>query len=58
MRAARPVKIGRPKKAVTKKATNVRLSPDVLEGLRELGKGWQTRMDQILREWLSWRGLL
>ena len=49
---------GRPKKSVTKKATNIRLSPDVLDGLKKLGRGWQTRVDEAMREWLSWRGLL
>jgi uncharacterized protein (DUF4415 family) len=31
----------------------VRLSRDVLERFRATGAGWQTRMDQALREWLD-----
>jgi len=26
---------------------------DVLEGLRATGKGWQTRINSIMREWLK-----
>lgn len=45
-----PVKRGRPKAAVTKKAVNLRLSPDVLDYFRSTGPGWQTRIDQALRK--------
>lgn len=45
-----PVKRGRPKAAVTKKAVNLRLSPDVVEHFRSTGPGWQTRIDQVLRK--------
>ena len=50
--------IGRPRKAETKHQITIRLSPRVLDGLRKLGKGWQTRADDILGEWLSRHGLL
>lgn len=43
-------KLGRPKAAVTKEAVKIRLDPDVLAVLRATGKGWQTRVNQILRE--------
>lgn len=43
-------KLGRPKAAVTKEAVKIRLDPDVLTVLRATGKGWQTRVNQILRE--------
>ena len=51
-------RIGRPKKAVSKKATSVHLSSDVLVGLKKVGKDWQAHMDKAMREWLAWRGLL
>jgi len=41
---------GRPKSAAPKEKINVRLSPDVLAALRATGKGWQTRIDTLLRE--------
>jgi uncharacterized protein (DUF4415 family) len=31
---------------------SIRLSPDVLAGLRATGDGWQTRADEALRMWL------
>jgi len=44
---------GRPKAEVTKEAVNIRLSPDVLAAFRATGRGWQTRMDEALREWVA-----
>jgi uncharacterized protein (DUF4415 family) len=32
---------------------SIRLSPDVAEGLRATGNGWQTRADEALRKWLA-----
>ena len=32
---------------------SIRLSPDVVEGLRATGEGWQTRADEALRTWLA-----
>ncbi len=31
----------------------LRVSPDVLAHFRATGKGWQTRMDAALREWIE-----
>ncbi|WP_126174602.1 BrnA antitoxin family protein [Altericroceibacterium xinjiangense] len=33
-----------------KQPVSIRLSPDVLQALRDSGDGWQTRVDEILRE--------
>jgi len=38
-----------PQKAPTKVLTALRLSPDVLEALRSTGRGWQSRVDETLR---------
>ena len=38
--------------AVRKIPTTIRFDPDVLEGLRATGPGWQTRANNALREWL------
>jgi len=44
---------GRPKSLAPKEKINVRLSPDVLAALRSTGRGWQTRIDFLLREALE-----
>jgi uncharacterized protein (DUF4415 family) len=41
---------GRPQKEGKKVSTTVRLDPDVLEAFQQEGKGWQTRINQVLRE--------
>lgn len=42
-----------PGKRPRKVAISVRLSPEVLAGLRATGRGWQSRIDSVLREWLA-----
>jgi len=42
-----------PQKAPRKTPVSIRLSPDVAEGLRATGAGWQSRADDVLRSWLS-----
>lgn len=42
-----------PQKAPKKIPVSIRLSPDVAEGLRATGNGWQSRADQVLRSWLQ-----
>lgn len=44
---------GRPKKDDAKVHQGLRLSRDVLEAFRATGPGWQTRIDEALREWLE-----
>ncbi len=43
---------GRPRLASTKVLTTVRFDVDVLEGMRSTGRGWQTRINQVMREWV------
>ncbi len=40
-------------KAPKKVPISIRLSPDVAEGLRATGNGWQSRADEALRSWLA-----
>lgn len=49
------LKLGKrgPQKAPKKVPISIRLSPDVVEGLRATGNGWQSRADQALRSWLT-----
>lgn len=49
----RLIRRGRPKKAVTKQRITMRLSRDVVDAFRATGKGWQTRMDEALKDWLK-----
>lgn len=42
-----------PQKAPKKIPISIRLSPDVAEGLRATGEGWQVRADEVLRSWLA-----
>ena len=46
-------KRGRPLAVSPKKAVNIRLSQDVLTAFKSDGRGWQTRIDDALREWLK-----
>jgi uncharacterized protein (DUF4415 family) len=46
---------GRPRAAVTKQRTTLRLSREVLEQFRATGPGWQTRIDIALMDWLEGR---
>jgi uncharacterized protein (DUF4415 family) len=39
-------------KADTKQAVTVRYSPDVLNAFKATGAGWQSRMNDALRDWL------
>ena len=47
---AKVTRRGRPAVAVKRPTLNMRVDADVLEHLRSLGKGWQTRVNQLLRE--------
>jgi uncharacterized protein (DUF4415 family) len=42
-----------PQKSPRKVPISIRLSPDVAEGLRATGEGWQRRADEVLRSWLE-----
>ena len=45
-------KRGRPLSANPKEHVNIRLDADVLSAFRRTGSGWQTRLNNALREWL------
>ena len=50
-RLVRPARaVGRPKKAASKEAINIRLDPDVLAHFRADGPGWQSRINEALRK--------
>lgn len=41
-----------PQREPTKDRINIRISHEVLEHFRSTGPGWQTRIDEALREWV------
>ncbi len=55
--AAAPVRRGRPPLARPKVSTTIRLSPEVIDHFRSGGRGWQTRIDEALRDWIAGRGV-
>jgi len=40
-------------KQPTKVAVTLRYSPEVVEYFKATGEGWQTRMDEALKEWIK-----
>ena len=48
----RLVKRGRPAGSGNKISTSVRFDSDVIDAFRAGGPGWQTRMNDVLRDWL------
>ena len=44
---------GRPKAKNTKLALTVRYDIEVIDAFKATGKGWQTRMNAALRDWLK-----
>ncbi len=44
---------GRPKLAHPKEAVSIRLDADIVKALRSSGPGWQTRVNDMLRQWLK-----
>lgn len=41
--------------AATKISTTIRLSPDVIGHFKRGGRGWQSRIDDALKEWVAGR---
>lgn len=44
---------GRPNLDVTKVSTTIRFDADILAAFKAQGDGWQTRMNDALRDWLK-----
>lgn len=51
--ARRHARLGRPPVAAPKRNITLRLSQAVVDQFRASGKGWQTRIDDALKEWLK-----
>ena len=48
-----PVRRGRPRAHRPKVSTTIRLSQDVIDHFKAGGRGWQTRINDALREWIE-----
>jgi len=48
-----PHRVRGPQKRPTKVALSLRVSPEVAEYFRATGAGWQSRMDEALKEWIA-----
>lgn len=44
---------GRPKADATKTHINIRLDAEIVDAFKATGRGWQTRINRALREWLN-----
>lgn len=44
---------GRPTQEITKQQVTLRLSPEVLAYFRAQGRGWQTKIDEVLNRYVS-----
>ena len=44
------IKRGRPPAEVTKSPVKLRLDPDILDAMRASGKGWQTKVNALLKD--------
>ena len=47
------VKLGRPVKSNPKKSTTIRLNAEVLDFFKTRGKGWQTKINDILQKYVD-----
>ncbi len=48
-----PNKVRGPQKTPLKVPVSIRLSPDIVECFKIQGKGWQTKVNNILREYVN-----
>lgn len=47
------VRRGRPRAERTKQAVTIRYDADIIAAFKATGAGWQTRMNDALRDWLA-----
>ncbi len=53
LKALKEGRVGRPKAESPKQKVTIRLDADIVEQFRATGKGWQTRMNDALKDWLQ-----
>lgn len=47
------IRRGRPQSEKVTEAVSIRLDSDVLEAFRRRGKGWQARINSVLKQWVA-----
>ena len=53
LEGGRLIRRGRPRAESRKVSTTIRFDKDVVDAFRAGGEGWQTRINDALRQWLS-----
>jgi len=48
-----PPRVRGPQKAPTKKSTTIRLNAEVFDFFKAQGKGWQTKINEILQDYVD-----
>ncbi len=48
-----PSRVRGPQKTPTKKSTTIRLNAEVLDFFKAQGKGWQTKINEVLQEYVD-----
>lgn len=48
----RPVTRGRPRADKTKRSVTIRLDDEVVEAFQQSGSGWQTRINNVLKDYV------
>lgn len=48
-----PPRVRGPQKAPTKKSTTIRLNAEVIEFFKAQGRGWQTKINDVLQEYVE-----
>jgi uncharacterized protein (DUF4415 family) len=51
--AVTKVLLGRPAGTGSKASTTIRMDKDILSAFKSTGRGWQTRINNALRDWLK-----
>lgn len=47
------IRQGRPKQAIHKQPTTIRLDPAILDYFKSQGKGWQTKINAVLNDYIK-----
>lgn len=50
---AATMRVRGPQKTARKVSTTIRLSPEVIDHFRSSGPGWQSRIDEALKDWVA-----
>lgn len=48
-----PSRVRGPQKAPRKMPVSIRLDESIIEAFRATGRGWQSRLNEVLRDWLK-----